>query len=274
MRVSPIVFPDPEVLGRTLAAEIAVEIEEAARAGRSYALGCPGGRTAATTYRALADEVAARGLDLGHVVIVMMDEYVEAVPQGAGGREYRAIDPELPHSCLRFGREEIVGRLNAAAGPGRGIAPERLWGPDPADPEAYDRRIAELGGIDLFLLASGAGDGHIAFNPVGSPADSRTRVVQLGEQTRTDNLATFPTFGGLDDVPRYGVTVGIGTIRTLSRRVVMVAHGRDKGKAARRLTRTEGYEADWPATLFADCRRPRLYLDQAAVAASTALTSL
>lgn len=245
MRVSPIVFPDPETLGRKLAAEIAVEIEDAARAGRPFTLGCPGGRSAASTYRALADEVAARRLDLGHVVIVMMDEYVEATPLGSHGWEYHPIDPGLPHSCLRFGREEIVGRMNAAAGPGRGITPERLWGPDPADPEAYDRQIAELGGIDLFLLASGAGDGHIAFNPAGSPADSWTRVVPLGEQTRTDNLATFPTFGGLDDVPRYGVTVGIGTIRTQSKRVVMVAHGSDKGKAAARLARAEGYEADW-----------------------------
>ncbi|MGX1675456.1 6-phosphogluconolactonase [Streptomyces sp. NPDC055400] len=272
--MSPTVFQDPEVLGRKLAAEIAVEIEEAAWAGRMYVLGCPGGRSAASTYRALAAEVATRGLDLAHVVIVMMDEYVEVTSSGPGDREYQAIDPELPHSCLGFGQREIVAPLNAAAGPARGIGPERLWVPDPADPEAYDRRIADVGGIDLFLLASGAGDGHIAFNPVGSAGDSRTRVVALEEQTRTDNLSTFPTFGGLADVPQYGVTVGISTIRTQSKRVVMVAHGRDKGRAVQRLARAEGYEADWPATVLADCARPRLYIDEAAVSASAALTSL
>ncbi|MFJ8788729.1 6-phosphogluconolactonase [Streptomyces sp. NPDC102462] len=274
MRVSPIVFPDPAALGRRLAAEIADEIEDAARAGRMYVLGCPGGRSAASTYRALAREVAARRMDLGHVVIVMMDEYVEAVASDAHGSRYRVIDPGLPHSCRRFGRTEIVEPLNAAAGPGRTIAPERLWVPDPSDPEAYDRRITEAGGIDLFLLASGAGDGHVAFNPVGSAADSRTRVVPLGEQTRIDNLSTFPTFRGVDDVPRYGVTVGLDTIRSQSRRVVMVVHGRDKGQAARRLTLATGYEADWPATVFADCAHPQLYLDQAAVAASASFASL
>lgn len=272
MRVSTIVYPDPEVLGRKLAAEVAVEIEEAGRAGRMYLLGCPGGRSAASTYRALADETAARGLDLGHVVIVMMDEYVEAKHLGSGNWAYRAIDPELPHSCLGFGRREIVAPLNAAAGPGRGIGPARLWVPDPADPADYDRRIADLGGIDLFLLASGAGDGHIAFNPVGSAADSRTRVVALGEQTRADNVATFPSFGGLADVPQYGVTVGIDTIRTHSKRVVMVAHGRDKGRAVQRLARAERYEADWPATIFVDCARPQLLTDEAAMSASAALT--
>ncbi|MFF4258687.1 6-phosphogluconolactonase [Streptomyces sp. NPDC001663] len=274
MRVSPIVFPDPEALGRRLAAEIADEIEEAGRAGRMYVLGCPGGRSAASTYRALAEEVAVRRMGLEHVVIVMMDEYVEAGASGAHGVEYRLIDPELPHSCVRFGRRKIVEPLNAATAPGRGIAPERLWAPDPGDPEAYDRRIAEVAGIDLFLLASGAGDGHIAFNPVGSGVDSRSRVVALSGQTRIDNLSTFPTFRGLADVPRHGVTIGLGTIRAQSKRVVMVVHGRDKGQAARRLMMATGYEADWPATVFADCAHPRLYLDQAAVAASASFASL
>ncbi|MBO4254638.1 6-phosphogluconolactonase [Streptomyces griseorubiginosus] len=274
MRVSPIVFPDPEALGRRLAVEIADEIEEAAQAGRTYALGCPGGRSALTTYRALTQVVAARGTDLGHVVIVMMDEYIEAVAPPARGSRYRLIDPELPHSCLRFGRKEIVEPLNQVVGPGRGITRDRLWVPDPSDPEAYDSRIAEAGGIDLFLLASGAGDGHIAFNPVGSSVDSRTRVVVLGEQTRIDNLSTFPTFRGLEDVPDHGVTVGLDTIRSLSRRVVMIVHGRDKGRAVRRLTQASGYEADWPATVFAACARPQLYLDQSAVAASASFALL
>jgi glucosamine-6-phosphate deaminase len=266
------VFPDPETLGRSLAAEIADGIAEAGRDGRRYVLGCPGGRSAASTYRALADEVAGRGLDLGHVVIVMMDEYVEPDPESPDGAGYRAIDPRLPHSCRRFGREEIAGPLGAA-GPGPGIAPDRLWVPDPARPEEYDRRIAGLGGIDLFLLASGAGDGHIAFNPVGSAPDSGTRVVPLGEQTRTDNLATFPSFRGLDEVPRYGVTVGLGTIRTHSKQVVMIAHGPDKGEAARRLTAAAGYRPDWPATVFTECARPRLLLDEVAAAAAAPLTT-
>jgi glucosamine-6-phosphate deaminase len=264
------VFRDSEALGRVLAAEIADEIGGAAHDGRRYVLGCPGGRSAHSTYRALADEVAARGLDLAHVVIVMMDEYVERDPRTAA---YRRIDAELPHSCVRFGRDEIVGPLDAAAGPGRGIAAEHFLVPDPADTAAYDEAIADLGGIDLFLLASGAGDGHIAFNPVGTAPDAGTHVVALSEQTRRDNLATFPTLRGLPDVPHYGVTVGVGTIREHSRRVVMVAHGTDKATAVSRLAGADHYEPDWPATVFTDCARPRLYVDRAALKAAEALTA-
>ena len=268
MRVPPTVFPDPEVLGRTLAAEIANEIEDAARDGRPYVLGCPGGRSAHSTYVALADVVAARGMDLSHVVIAMMDDYV-ARDEETGA--FHRIDTELPHSCVRFGRVEIVGRLNAAAGPGRGISQDRLWVPDPADPEEYDERVAGIGGIDLFLLASGASDGHVAFNPAGTEAGTRTRVVRLAERTRRDNLATFPTFGGLDEVPLYGVTVGVGTIQEQSKSVVMVVHGAGKAETARRLIAAERYEPDWPATILSECAGPRLFLDEAAATATTHL---
>ena len=268
MRVSPTVFADPAALGRALAAEIADEISEATRGGRRYVRGCPGGRSPHPVYLALADEVTARGLDLTHVAIVMMDEYVDHDPRTG---TYRRIDPTAAHSCVRFGRTEIVQRLNAAAGPGHGIDTEHFLFPDPSDPAEYDRRIGRLGGVDLFLLASGAGDGHIAFNPVGASADTRTHVTALAEQTRTDNLATFPTFRGLDDVPSHGVTIGIATIREQSRRVVMIVHGADKAQAAHRLTSAEHYEPDWPATIFTDCARPRLYLDQAALTAAARL---
>ncbi|MFC4014242.1 6-phosphogluconolactonase [Nonomuraea purpurea] len=259
MRVPPTVFPDPQVLGRALAAEIATEIEDAARDGRPYVLGCPGGRSARSTYSALANEVASRRLDLAHVVIVMMDEYVV---RGEHTGLFCRIAPDLPHSCVRFGRTEIVEALNAAA-PSRGITPDRFWVPDPADPDEYDRRIAAIGGVDLFILASGSSDGHVAFNPPGTGVDTRTRVVTLAERTRRDNLVTFPTFGGLDEVPAYGVTVGVGTIREHSKRVVMVVHGADKAEAARRLTAARSYDPDWPATVLSDCARPRLLADEA-----------
>lgn len=258
MRVPPTVFADPSSLGRALAAEIADGIDRAARAGRAYLLGCPGGRSPLSTYEALAAEVATRSLDLRHLVIVMMDDYVVA----DGGP--RRVDPDLPWSCLRFGRVEIAGRLTAAAAPGRGVAPDRLWVPDPADPGAYDDRIAAAGGIDLFVLASGASDGHVAFNPAGTAAGTRTRVVELAETTRRDNLVTFPEFRGLEEVPRHGVTVGVATIRDHSRRAVLVAHGADKAEAVRRLAAAEAYDPSWPATVVSDCANPALYVDRAA----------
>ena len=265
MSIEPEVFATPDDLGGRAARMIADGLVAAREAGRPYVLGCPGGRSASPTYAALAGLVRAERLDLDHLVVVMMDDYVVAGPDGTLVHEVA----QAPHSCIRFGREQIVRPLDEAAGPGRGVRPEHLWFPDPADPGAYDGRIGDLGGIDLFLLASGTSDGHVAFNPAGAERTSRTRVVELPDSTRRDNLATFPSFGGdLSRVPRHGVTVGIDTIIASSASVAMLLHGREKGRAAARLLAADAYEPDWPATVVAECASPHLFLDAAALAAA------
>ncbi len=250
------VFPDAEGMGTALAGEIAAGIDNARAQGRHYLLGCPGGRSPRTTYSALARIIAERSLDLSHLVIVMMDDYVER-----DGDSYRRVAPTLHCSVEGFALREIVGPLDSAARSGGGISPDHLWMPDPADPEAYDSRLREAGGVDLFILASGDSDGHIAFNPPGSARDSRTRVIELAESTRRDNLGTFPEFGSLEAVPRYGISVGIATIVDSSHRAVLVAPGPSKVEAVRRISTAADYDPSWPATLLACCRNPTLFAD-------------
>jgi glucosamine-6-phosphate deaminase len=257
VRVAPTVFSAPEEIGQSLAALIADRLT-ARKPGTPFLLGCPSGRSPHSTYRALVDEVRRRDLDLRDLVVVMMDEYVE----DDGG----PVDAQAAHSCARFGRYEIVEPLSAAARSGHGIADNHFWVPDPRHPDRYDAGIAKLGGIDLFILASGASDGHIAFNQPGTPRNARTHVVTLAESTRRDNLGTFPTFDqDLDRVPRRGVTVGTGTIRDLSKEVVMVVHGAHKATAVARLCAAERYEPDWPATILTECANPKLFVDESAI---------
>lgn len=250
------VFADEARLGVALAREIADGIAAAAERGTRYVLGCPGGRSPKPVYAALAGEIARRGLDLGHVVIAMMDEYV-VFDEGA----FVNVDPSASHSCARFGAEVIVAPL-AAAGSGT----PQLWVPDAREPDVHEGRIAEAG-IDLFILASGSGDGHVAFNSPGAAADTRTRVVVLPDSTRRDNLRTHPEFGSLEHAPRFGVTVGIATITDFSARAVLIAHGAEKRVAAEHLAFAEHYDPLWPATVVHDCRNPALYLDTAAAPA-------
>ena len=251
------VFPHPVALGEALAEEIALGIAAAGREGRRYLLGCPGGRSGQTTYRALARR--AGGMDLRHLVIVMMDDYLLPAPGGG----WRRAPASAHYSCERFALEDIAAPLDAAAA--HAIAPEHIWLPDPADPAEYEARIADAGCVDLFIVASGASDGHVAFNPPGSPADSRTRIVTLAETTRRDNLATFPAFRSLDEVPTHGVSVGLGTITRLSRRVRLVIHGDAKRSTAARVLDATGFDPAWPATFISGCPDARIWLDAAAV---------
>jgi glucosamine-6-phosphate deaminase len=235
------VFDDAERLGEALADEI---LAAYGASSEPFLLGCPGGRSLRSTYRALA----SRSTDLSRLVVVMMDEYVE---------DGRAARKGAHYSCRVFAAREIAGPL--------GLPEASVWLPDPADPAAYDGRIATAGGVDLFLLASGASDGHVAFVPPGSPRDGRTAVLELAESTRRDNLATFPEFASLDEVPRHGVTVGLGTIARLSRSVRLVLHGAEKAEAADRLLRLDSFDPDWPASIVHECADAEIWLDRAAL---------
>jgi glucosamine-6-phosphate deaminase len=226
------VFVDADELGRALAAEVLARY--AAVNGR-YLLGCPGGRSLRTTYRALA------GHELDRLVVVMMDEYVGAAS-------------DAHYSCARFAREEIAGPLGAS----------EAWLPDVVDPAAYDARIDGAGGVDLFLLASGASDGHVAFLPPGSPRDGRTTVVELAESTRRDNLETFPAFGSVDEVPRHGVSVGLATI-SAARSLRLVLHGAHKREATRQLLELDRFDAAWPASVVHDHPDAQIWTDEEAI---------
>ena len=230
--VTPLrVFDTPEALGEAVASRII----DAAAAGRRFLLGCPTGRTPRPVYAALA----RRKLDLRHVTLVMMDEYLVDDPASQ------------PWSCHTFVRQQ----MSFGAG--------EIWFPDPADPAAYDRRIADAGGIDLFLLASGATDGHVAFNSTGSPRDSRTRIVPLSDATRRDNLQTSPSFGALDNVPRQGVSVGIATIAE-SREAILALTGASKRLTLKRVLAADSYDPAWPATVIHECPVRAIFADAAA----------
>jgi glucosamine-6-phosphate deaminase len=215
-------FDDPDELGRALAGEIA--------AAQPALLGCPGGRSLLTTYRALPP--------LPDTTIVMMDEYVPVPP------------PTAHWSCRGFAEREIRG------GP--------LWLPDPYEPYAYDDRIEDVGGIDVFLLASGASDGHVAMLGPGAPRDGRTSVVALAESTRRDNLATFPAFRSIDEVPTHGVSVGLATIAG-ARALRLVLHGPDKREATARLLALDRFDPSWPASIVHDHPDARIYVDRQAL---------
>jgi glucosamine-6-phosphate deaminase len=238
------VFPTPEAIGEYLAPLLLDRIEVARVKGLRFLLGCPTGRTPRPVYGAFGRQLAKRKQDISHLVLVMMDEYLV---QDGDGLSY--APPDQPWSCHHFARTEIAAQVNAGLSPAHRLGEKRIWFPDPRDPGAYDTRIAQAGGIDFFILASGASDGHIAFNPPGSALESRTRIIELSEETRRDNLGTFPAFGSITSVPRHGVSVGIDTVAS-AREAAMIVWGVGKRVTLARILSAKHYDPNWPATVI------------------------
>ena len=256
------VFATADIAGTFAAGEVVTRLERGLRERGRMTLGCPGGRSLRTTYAALAQIFAHRATDLHSLHIIMMDEYVEARGEG-----WVACPADAHYSCRRFGEVEIRAVLNAGIPPQAQIPAANLHIPDPNAPQDYERLIEQLGGIDVFLLASGQSDGHVAFNPRGCALNERTRVITLAYDTRRDNMGTFPQFRSLDEVPRHGVSVGPGTIAHHSRSAILMLLGAGKGTALRRLAAAAEYDPDWPASVVLACADARIVADDAAVRA-------
>lgn len=249
MQNDPIIVASPVEVGEAVAVRIVDALER--RKGHRFLLGCPTGRTPAPVFEPLARHLAQRRIDARLLTVVLMDEYL------TGG--LRLVDPAMEYSCVGYAERYIAAPIRQACGG----APE-VWHADPSDPAHYDARIADAGGIDLFLLASGTSDGHIAFNQQGADRASITRIIELGEKTRQDNVSTWPSITSIDEVPTHGIGVGIATIADQSRQAIMMLTGAEKRHAFERVAHAVGYEPDWPATAVKEIEDHTIIADLAA----------
>ena len=256
------VFEEADAAGEFAANETIARLESARDSRGIMTLGCPGGRSLRTTYRAIAHAAAERSIDFSTLHIVMMDEYVEA-----HGDRWALCPPDAHYSCFRFGEVEIRRLINAALPDALRIPAANVHVPNPNAPLEYEALIARLGGIDVFLLASGASDGHVAFNPQGCALHERTRIVELTDATRIDNLGTFPQFRALSEVPRFGVSVGPATIASHSAAAILMLLGAGKATAMRRIAAAAHYDVAWPASIVLECTDAQIVADTAAAGA-------
>ncbi|MGO1562312.1 Glucosamine-6-phosphate deaminase [Actinomycetales bacterium JB111] len=210
-----IVVPDADRAGIVAAEVVADELAAAGRRrdedGSRPVLGVATGSSPLDAYRHVAELARLGRVDLAGVSAFALDEYI-GLP---------ADHPESYH--------EVVDRTVRVP---LGLPPDAVHVPDTGTSDhdaaaaAYDRAIADAGGIDVQILGIGA-NGHIGFNEPGTPLDSRTHVVELAERTRSDN-ARF--FGSIDDVPTLAITQGLGTIGD-SLCAVLIATGVAKAEA-------------------------------------------
>jgi len=174
-------------------------------------LGLATGGTPLGTYKELINLHKENKVDFSQVVSFNLDEYV-------------GLPIEHSQSYYYFMNENFFKHINIK--PGNWYLPDGMAEDIPQSCEEYEKKIKEHGGIDLQLLGIG-GNGHIAFNEPGSSLASRTRVKTLTEKTRKDNSRFFES---IDEVPRYAITMGNGTIMD-SKAILLLASGDNKADA-------------------------------------------
>jgi len=112
--------------------------------------------------------------------------------------------------------------------------------------------------LDFQLLGIGR-TGHIGFNEPGSHFNSGTRVITLDHITRVD---AAPAFLGINNVPRKAITMGIATVRS-AKRIILLGWGHNKAEIIKK-TVEGAISSHVPATYLQEHDNVTFILDVAA----------
>lgn len=178
---------------------------------------------------------AVLGLPTGSTPLGMYQELIKMHKQGLISfrdvitfnlDEYVGINPDNQNSYHRYMYENFFNHID--------IDPDNIHILDGNAPDLeqecrdYEEKITRSGGIDLVILGLGR-NGHIAFNEPGPFFSPVTHKVSL-EQSTIEANARF--FQSISQVPKYALTMGIGTIMR-SRSIMLLASGDEKKRAVK-----------------------------------------
>jgi glucosamine-6-phosphate deaminase len=238
----------------SIAREIAALIREKDSKGQKTVLGLATGSSPKSLYAELVRLHHDEGLSFKNVITFNLDEYYP-------------IENDARQSYNRFMKEHLFGKVDID--PANCHIPNGQWEKEDIKKHCieYEQLIARSGGIDLQILGIG-NNGHIGFNEPGSSIYSRTRLMPLANSTRLTNAQDFQN---ISQVPRLAITMGIGTILS-ARRIILMAWGQLKAPVVQKAV--EGNLTEQiPASLLQQHNDCTFYLDDVAASELTRFKS-
>ena len=209
----------------------AISDHEKASLPRPFKLGLTTGVTPVSLYRWLAAKYREGAVSFSNVEVFSIDEYYPCSKDSAQSRNNRLHKEFLDLVDVRPENIHI---------PDGTVAQDKL-----SDYCAEFEKIAR--GIDLLVIGVGEG-GQVGFNDAGTSEKSRTRAVPLSYQSRKIQSRNFN--GDISVTPKSAITMGIGTIMS-SRRIILMAWGEDKAGIVKKIVEDE-IDPSCPASFYTD----------------------
>ncbi len=200
---------------KEMSAEAAKTVAELIKKKPDCVLGLATGSTPEGMYAQLVDMYEDGKLSFSKVTSVNLDEYYPLEPTNSQSYRY-FMDHKL------FDHVDI-NKKNT-------FVPNGLAKDPDAEGKQYDEMIEKLGGIDLQVLGIGR-NGHIGFNEPDTYLIPSTHVTDLTDSTIEANARFFDS---PDSVPKKALTMGIGTILS-AKKIILLVSGKDKAEAVKRL---------------------------------------
>ena len=235
------VYPEPVPASSAVADLIVAAINGCA--GRLFRLGLTTGATPAPLYEELLRRYQAGQVSFRNVEVVSIDEYYPSSSDAMQSRNHRLHDA-------------LLDKVD--------ILPENIHIPDGTVPQSevsdycskFDKLAREL---DLLVIGIGE-EGQVGFNEAGSNEKTRTRTVRLSYSSRKRQARNFGN--DLSSTPQSAITMGIGTMLT-AKRIVLMAWGEDKANAVKAIVEGDVTTA-CPASLLQRHDHINFYVDATA----------
>ena len=244
-RIPTQIFADSDDASAAVAREIAGIIRQRQLQGKPAVLGLATGSSPKKVYAELIRIHREERLSFYNVISFNLDEYYP-------------MQPDALQSYVRFMKEQLFDYVDIPLA--NCFIPDGTHAPEKVTEfcHEYDRQIDELGGLDFQILGIGR-NGHIGFNEPGSHVSSKTRLMTLDLTTRIDAALDF---GGLSNVPKKAITMGVGQIMR-AKRVVLLAWGEHKAHIIQEAI--EGpVTAEVPASYLQGHQNVQFILDESA----------
>lgn len=178
-------------------------------------LGLATGSTPVGMYQELIALNKAGKIDFKNITTVNLDEYYPIEPTNDQSYRYFMNDNLFNHVNIDKNKT-FVPQGNAKDGEEEAIR--------------YETFVRSLGGADIQVLGIGR-NGHIAFNEPDTELVPVTHVTNLTEDT-IDANARF--FASADEVPKQALTMGMGTILS-AKKIIILANGKGKHDAVMKM---------------------------------------
>ena len=244
-KISAEIRTDMETASEEIAGIIikAIRDHEKAAPERPFKLGLSTGMSPVILYQILSRRNKEGEVSFRNVEIFSIDEYY---PVGEGGTQGRN----------RKLYTELLDNIDIPAA--------NIHIPDASVPQtdigAYCAEF-DKAARNLDLLVIGVGQqGQVGFNEAGASELSRTRTVQLSYKTRKIQARNFN--GALEDTPRMAVTMGISTMMS-AKKVILMAFGESKVNTVKAIVEGE-MDPAYPASWFQKHEDVTMYVDETA----------
>ncbi|WP_339709701.1 glucosamine-6-phosphate deaminase [uncultured Kriegella sp.] len=211
-KIHNVIFSNSNEASIKVAQEIANLIRKKQSSNKSCVLGLATGSSPIKVYEELVRMHNEEGLSFSNVITFNLDEYL---PMERENRQsYHFFMHEHLFNHIDIPEENI--NIPDGTVTGESVIQHCL---------AYEKKIKNSGGLDFQLLGIGR-TGHVGFNEPGSHYNSGTRVITLDHITRVD---AAPAFLGIENVPRKAITMGIATVLS-AKRIVLLGWGQNKAE--------------------------------------------